>query len=99
MGTIGEPREALGLVPAQPPMDRLARHVETVRHLHERFSSTVLWMTPAFSQTPEPDQAIMKVVVLNPSESKFVLRGDENRTASELHRAVFASAAVEGCPR
>lgn len=34
MGTIGEPPKTLGLVPAKPPMDRLARHVEPVQR-HE----------------------------------------------------------------
>ncbi len=36
VGTIGQSRQTLGLVPAEPPMDRLARHVEPVRHLHDR---------------------------------------------------------------
>ena len=36
MGAIHEPGEALVLVPAQPPMHGLTRHVEASRHLNDR---------------------------------------------------------------
>ena len=36
MGTIDEPWQTLGFVPAEPPVDGLAGHVEPVRYLHNR---------------------------------------------------------------
>ncbi len=40
VGPVREPAEPLGLIPAEPPVHRLARHAEAIRHLDHRNTVT-----------------------------------------------------------